>query len=116
MPAFFPNSFSRPGKRARTGPPHLGPGAGCAPVLLLSCGLLIGELGVSLADLVRLGLLGLVPALGLGQLEQLGLGVVPLVEQAEEGVPQGDVDALRGVGVILEVIFFSLHRKSVIRS
>ena len=62
----------------------MGPGAGCAPVLLLSCGLLIGELGVSLADLVRLGLLGLVPALGLGQLEQLGLGVVPLVEQAED--------------------------------
>ena len=84
MPAFFPNSFSRPGKRARAGPPHLGPGAGCAPVLLLSCGLLIGELGVSLADLVRLGLLGLVPALGLGQLEQLGLCLLYTSDAADE--------------------------------
>ena len=64
-------------------------------------GLLVGKLGVGLAHLALRSLLHLVPALGLGDTEQVALGLMALVQDAEKIIPQVHVDALGRVGVVI---------------
>ena len=56
---------------------------------------------VAQAHLALRGLLHLIPALGLGHFKQLGLGLMAAVEDAEKVVPQGHIDALGGIGVVV---------------
>ena len=79
-------------------------------------GALVAETGIGSADLAGRGLLHLIPALLLRGLEELGLGLVALVEQLEKFVSKLHVDTLRGEGVIVALIFFSVRIRSVIRS
>ena len=61
-------------------------------------GALVAETGIGSADLAGRGLLHLIPALLLRGLEELGLGLVALVEQLEKFVSKLHVDTLRGEG------------------
>lgn len=63
--------------------------------------LLIGILGIGLADFIRLSLFRTIPSPLLGQLEQLRLAVMALIEEAEKLVPQGNTYTFRRKRIIV---------------
>ena len=74
-------------------------------------GLLIREPGIGLAHLSLRGLFHLIPTLGLGQLKEVGLGLVALIKNIQKVVTKGQVDALRGKCVAVCAHFFLTAQK-----